>query len=163
MFFLVCVFVSACKVETQLPLEFFFEDAVINFNEMEKKYGKNKFVFFQRQMSSSGEERTFVIGLPSQKKGLVLTVNNRSRDVGILPIINKPSFAQQFRIKELIRDLYVISPRISEEQAITLIKSREHPLQILPLKHSINQWFKLKSLSIKSIPKQMPQTIYATL
>ena len=62
---------------------------MINFNEMEKKYGKNNFVFFQRQMSSSREERTFVIGLPSQKKGLVLTVNCYERKHYVKEILSQ--------------------------------------------------------------------------
>ena len=39
---------------------------MINFNEMEKIWQK-QVRFFQGQMSSSGEERTFVIGLLVEK------------------------------------------------------------------------------------------------
>ena len=73
--YLFIFFLAGCRVETQWPLESFFNnDDTYSFPKWSLRTNK-KFSFYQKELSTDGVSVTFAIGLPETKRGLVIVVD----------------------------------------------------------------------------------------
>ena len=69
------LFLTGCRVQWQWPLESFFnDDDIIVFPKWTQR-SNEEFSFFQKELSTEGDNVIFAIGLPETKQGLVLEVN----------------------------------------------------------------------------------------